>query len=360
MSIQVRLLDARGGGLEAHVHELPGPGKHAGVLTLTERFLQFDPDVRPFLNDSFGNAMNRSVTFGGTPEGIHDGTDSALWTGAAISGTWDFSDTTNPSAGSNCVSLTSGDNGDTATFSDATETVMSGFETMTGLIRLDTYSGVNNSISLQFLNNAVNVGNSINLNDYINTATLNAYQSFAIPKADFGIDAQTVDQINMTLLRTGGAKPTFRVDTWQIEDTGAPLTYLSSAPAGARYHIDRIRVTMVDALAATLTDGTMPALAYDKLLGVSALTNGLAFRRVQKGKIEQAFTLRQLSDFLSLGAHVVAAFGDGTNTLLTLEFPFREHIVLEGEPDSFLSITVSDDLSGLLLLHAVSGGAIEV
>ena len=359
MTIAVRQIDGMGSGQESHVHRMPTAGKHYGALALTERFLQFEADARFFLNDTVGTALNQNVSFSGSPEGIHDGGDSALWTGAAIAGTWDFADTTNPSAGTKCVSLTSANNNDSASFSDATETNMANFTAMTGLIRLDTYSGINNTISLQFLNNGGLVGNSVNIDDFINTGTLDAYQSFAINKSVFGIDGETVDQVNMTCTRTGGTKPTFRIDTWQIEAAGIPLEFIARPKTFARFHATKLRFLLIDDLAGTVTDGTMPAVAYNQLLGVSALTNGIVFRSIRKGKTLFAVTLRQLSDFLQTNSNVTNLFSDGTNTVMTLEAEFAFPVVFDPNTDDHMSLTINDDLSALIDFTAVLIGGEE-
>lgn len=359
MSIQTHVVDGRGSGLEVHVHNIPGPGEHAAMLVMTERFRQFDPTTRFFLNDTVGTALNQNVTFSGTPEGIHDGGDSVLWTGAAIAGTWDFADTTNPSAGTKCVSLTGANNNDSASFSDGTETDMGTHTAITGLIRLETYNGTFNTIGLQFLNNAVNVGNSVNIDDFINTGTLDAYQSFVIDKSDFGLSTQTVDQVNMTATRSGGTKPTFRIDTWQIEAAGAPLLFRAGTTGNTRFHVNRLRFLMVDALAGTVTNGTMPGLAYNQLLGVSLLTNGIVFRQIREDKTIFSTTLRQLSDFVRTTLNIKTLVSDGTNTLLTLEVEFPEVIILDGSTSDHMSLTINDDLSGLIDFTAVLLGGEE-
>ncbi|HUU35357.1 MAG TPA: hypothetical protein VMW48_14935, partial [Vicinamibacterales bacterium] len=42
--------------------------------------------VRFFSNDTYGADMNVNVAFGASPVGVHNGIDSVLWTGSAISG----------------------------------------------------------------------------------------------------------------------------------------------------------------------------------------------------------------------------------------------------------------------------------
>ncbi len=372
---KTRIVGTQGSGakeLETHVHPFKtASGNHVGAVVLSERFLQFNPEFHPFLNDDFGTAMNQNVAFGGTPELIHDGGDNVGWIGTAVQGIWDFADTINPQAGTKCVSLTSANNNDEATFADGTETDMGSHTAVTGQIRLETYNSVNNSIILQFKNNNVNVGNSIDLNDFIDTGLLDAYQAFVIPKDSFGIVSETVDEIDMTLIRTGGARPTFRFDVWQIENTGTPAIFKATTPLGTRFHITEIRIRIEDAFDSTLIVNestntaapkpTMPNLPIDQLLGVSALSNGIVFNRVEKGKTLFAVNLKDLGDFLATGSDLVNVTGNATNTGFTLLVKFPEPIILEGgESKNFLSFTINDNLSGLTRFTAAARGALEI
>jgi len=71
--------------VEVHAHEFEtSRGKHVGGISLTERFLNFRPEFHPFLNDTFGTAMNQDVSFGITGSIIHDGgSSSSVDTGTA-------------------------------------------------------------------------------------------------------------------------------------------------------------------------------------------------------------------------------------------------------------------------------------
>ena len=364
MTAKVHITDGNGTGLQAHVHDFDSvKGNHFGLLTLQERFLNFTIESHPFLNDNFGSAMNQEVSFSGDAELIHDGGDVLGWSGVAVVGTWDFADTTNPVSGSACFSLTLGNNSDQATFHDATETDMSNYSSITGEIRLDTYNSVNNSIILQCQNNNVNVGTSVDLNNYIDPGVLGSYQNFVIPKADLTLSTQTIDEVDLTLSRAGGPKPTFRIDSFQLEFasvSSTPITFKSSTPVGTRYHIDQIRVSIVDALSGVVTNGTMHGLSYDKILNVSKLTNGIIFSRVQGGETLFSLNLKQLGDFLSSGSNIINAISDGINTCIILQIDFPEPIILEGGADSFLSFTINDDLSGLLNFTALARGGLEI
>ena len=351
-------------GLEGQATLNNPVGRPIGLMTYTERFAVLNPEVHPFLNDDFGVAMNQNVTFSGTPELVHDGTDNVGWTGSAVAGTWDFSDTTNPQAGSNCVSLTSGVNNDEALFSDGTTTDMNGFTALTGQFRLDTYNSANNSVLISFSLAGTPVGNSIDINDFINAGILDIYQGFAIPKSEFGLTTQIVDEMNVVLARSGGPQPTFRFDVVQWEQTGNPLIFKATTPKRTRFHVTEIRIGMADNVTSIITTTTssyptMPGLAYDALLSVSTLSNGITFSRVQSNETVFAITIKQLGDFLSAGSNLINAISDGLNTFFTLQVIFPEAVILEGNTSDFLSFTINDDLSTLLQFTAVARGSIE-
>jgi len=362
MSIKARIQDGDGSSLEAHVHSFATAQRkdHAGLLVLNKPFLDFNPEFHPFLNDDFGTAMNQNVTFSGTPEIIHNGGTSTEWTGSAVAGTWNFAD-------SGKITITSADNNDQASFAEETPTTidMSGFTALTGKVDLDIYNPTNNSIVIQFDNAGVLVGNSVNLNDFIDTGNFSE-QGFVVPKAELGLTTQLLDGMTITITRLGGTKPTIKFDDIQFEQTGTPAIFKATTPAKTLFHITEIRIAIADNITGITTvagateTATVPNLAFDALLGVSALSNGLIFSRVKKGKTLFSVTIRQLGDFLATGSNIVNHVSDGTNSFITLLVVFPEPIVLEGGTDDFLSFTVNDNLSGLLQFTAAARGALEV
>lgn len=346
--------------IEAHVHKHHG-GKHAGIVALTDPLIEFIPETHSFLNDIYGSAMNQNISFGGTPEIIHNGGTSVEWTGAAVQGTWDFAD-----AGK--VSLTNGDNNDAAIFSEETPTTidLSGYTTLTGKINLTTYSTVNNTLTIIFDNIGAAVGISVNIDDYIDTGLIGTEQSFVIPKADMGLTTQLVDGFNIALSRVGGTKPTMTFDDIQLEETGASATFLYSPPAEKIFHVDLVRFSIIDnttgitSVSGATENATMAGLSYNTILGVSALTNGIIYQRIQESVVQSSDVIRQLGDFLAIGANISGVpISDGTNTCLTLDIHYPRPIILEGN-ENILSLTISDNLSGLISFTAAVRGAVEI
>jgi hypothetical protein len=346
------ITDGVGTKKKAEVCAFTNGDNHNALLVLTENFFQFNPTLLPFTNSTYGIAMNQNVTFAGTPELIFDGA-GAGWTGTANIGTWNFAD-------SGKVTITSANNNDSATWDDAGTIDMSSYTAITGKVDLDIYNEANNAILVQFGLAGVAVGVAVNLNDYIDTGIF-LEQSFAIPKDDLEIDSLTVDEMTITMTRSGGLKPTVKFDDFQIEETGSPIVFKASTSVG-RTRIKKFRFMIADNVASTVSTGTMHGLSYNKILGLSALTQGIVLQRVQDGKSIFTATYRQLSDFLYSGVTITNAISDGTNTLITLEVDLTEEFILipDNGTDNFISITINDNLSGLLLFQAAAIGNLEV
>ncbi len=144
-----------------------------------------------------------------------------------------------------------------------------------------------------------------------------------------------------------------------FKHTGTATGTTITAEKDEVFCVTELRIAIADVLAGTVTDGTMEGLAYDKLLALASLANGILFSRVAKGKIVFSVPIKQLGDFLATGSDMVNHISDGTNTFITLLVKFPEPIVLDGSRGDFLSFTINDDLSGLLLFTAAARGVIK-
>lgn len=359
--LPVRILGLDGGE-QLEVQVLKHHGKeHVGLVVLSDPLIQFKPESRTFLNDTFGSAMNQNIAFSGTPQIIHNGGTSVEWTGSAIQGAWNFAD-------SGKISLTSANDNDEASFAEETPTTidLSGYTTLTGKINLTAYSGINNTLTIAFDNAGTPVGDSININNYIDTGLIGTEQTFVIPKADMGLTTQLVDGFTIILNRTGGTKPTMIFDDIQLEETGATAIFKASTPVETVFHISSIRLSIVDNISGITTvagateNATLPGLSYDQILGLAKLNVGIGYQLVQDGKIQSSLTLKQLGDFTAAGFNIIDVISDGTNTCLTLELTFPKPIILKGNGDeNSLFFSINDNLSGLVALSAIARGALE-
>ncbi len=295
------------------------------------------------------------------PAGTENYTINAVWTGAATIGTWDFSTDnviTQAGANNNDQCDITGDALDKSWADD--------FTALTGAINLNTYSEGTNDITIQMTLAGVAIGDSVGLNTYIDTTEF-AAQNFVIPIGDFNIGGQLFNGIRIIVTRSGGSKPAFTLDNIRTEFSGVPLTYELNLTRGERFNISELVFTYADALVSEKTGladvtetFTNPFLSYDAILGLAALSNGFVITRKKKGKTLFSVTIKTLGAQISVGATIGELVTDNANTFITLRFKFPDPLILTGDPDDSLTITINDDMSGLLQFTAVARGALEI
>lgn len=366
MTLEIKIVGQRGKDSskgEAHVHPFKtASGIHFGLVALSHPFLSFNTEFHPFLNDTFGTAMNQNVTFGGTPENIHNGVDNVYWTGSALSGTWDFLSTTNPQTGTRCIDATSTANNNEALFTNSglyADIDPDDFVALTGGVRLENFV-IGHEVQIRFRLEGADVGNFVNIYDFVDTGVIDSYQNFVIPIANFSLTG-SVDEFVVKTVKTSGQNPNYRLDNIRLENTGAPAVFKTTTPVGTRFHITEIWIRMEDAFDSTLANNSIPNFPIDQFLGVASLTNGIVFSRVQNGKTLLSLTLKNLGDFLATGSSLINATGNAINSGFTLLMTFSEPIIIEGnEEENFLSYAISDNLAGLTRFTSVAWGKVEV
>ena len=348
MPVKVQVVDYGGemAGLCMHTK-----GKVSGGVVYTREFAERVSQTRPFINPIYGSALNQDASFGGTPEVIHDGTDSVAWTGAAVAGTWDFADTTDPFAGTKCTSLTTANNNDGATFTGGSIAGAS-YTAITMQLQLDTFVAANHSIQLQFALAGVLIGSPVSLEDYIDPAVLGSYQGLSVPLTDLDVESLTFDRAVITLLRAGGSKPTFRLDAFQIEETGGTLEYTVSPDPRTILYVQEIKFTFVDNVTGNAAN------SYEKILGVT-LANGLVITRITKNGPVVGRNISSVHDFEGFGFTVSPPRDDGTNSMITASVIFNRPIAINAMFDETIRIDVNDDISGLLKASAIARGEAE-
>lgn len=314
----------------------------------------WDTRSKPLLNDTYGPNLNQNAAASGTPDGIHDGTDSALWTATALSGTWDFASTAQAQAGTKSIDATSTVDGDQAQLERSSAISSDSYTSLSGYIYLTSYNSTRHQILLQFRLAGVDVGVSVNLGDVIDPGTLNAWQAFDIPLSNFGVSGN-IDQLIIQTVRTSGQPPNYYLDTIQLEESGT-LTYTVEPDIGTVFQFKTFDMVMVDDIATALASNSMPNLSYDKILGLSSLTNGITIRRFSSEKVQFSLVARKLTDFLFAAFEINDVGSDGTNTFLKLRAKLDFWAPLDYRTRDRLEIVVSDDLSGLLEARAVIRG----
>lgn len=356
--IKARLVDGAGTGRAATVKKRNG---HAGLVVLTDPLRELGARLNPFANPDNGTNLAVSVSFGGTPEEIYDGNDNTYWTGSAISGT-DWSDSTvQANSGAASLRFNSGSVGDTFQFDKGSNLATSGYTAITFAIRVNRRWASDPAESVELYGwdtgTASEVGTRVKIENYFTPNSFDVWQQVAIPLSDMGLTAQALDAFRLELVGVVNTAPDFFIDDLQLEETGAGIRYTSSAVPGTIFFAREIRLTLVDALPATVNNGTAPGLSYNQILALPALSFGLAIRQYKDEKVTFVATFNQLSDFLFAGFNIENVVSDGTNTLLVLSATFANEQRMEAR-DRF-EIEVLDDLSGLLEFRATLRGAEE-
>jgi len=362
LGVKTTISDAGGTGKELNLfspsNDIKAP---AGIPVYTERRKDLRQTVRPFSDVSGSINMNLNVGFTGTPEPIHDGGDDAgAWVGSAIAGTWNFASTDQANGGSASISAVDTGNDDEALFASGGTITMSNFTTLTGFVFLTNFStkGVKH-IEVRFRNAGVNVGNSVNLDEFIDTGDLNVWQNFAIADTNFGLNGDTVDEMVVKTVATGGGpSPDYYLDDLQWEQSGTPREFMVEADTGTWLHVHSINFVMADNISGGVANGTMPGLDYNSFLGLGKLSIGFTRRSVLGGVIEFGGVTRTVGDFAFAGStELTSHLSNGTNTFVKVHIPVEVPIILKSELGDKLSVVINDNMSPLLLFRGnVSAG----
>lgn len=315
----------------------------AGMLAFTIPYIDKETITRPLINESFGDNLAQDGQASGATELVHNGGDTVGWTPTAVAGTWDFADTTDPDTGTNHISITSAANNDEASFAAGGSISGSSYTVCRIRVNLQTYSSANNTMTLIFDNGGVQAGVAVNIDDYIDTATLGVYQTASISLSDLGIESATFDGCIIRIGRAGGPQPTIYFDNFQLRGGGGVSFSFTSSP-GQNVAIERLRFVFID----NVTGAT--AKDYTKILGAT-LTNGITVNRTSRYQTVIGRSISTIADFAKFGAEINSDsfIDDGTNTMLVFDIDFLgAPNVLEGDFSDTISVNISDDLSVLL------------
>ena len=350
---------------EVDVHRIDTVhGNHSALVTLSQDLIRGEVDARFLENTTYGAAMNQNATFGGTSDDVHNGTDAVQWTGTTLVGSsFTFDSTEQADAGTKSIKIDSGSVGDTLQLAKGSDIDLSGYVALTLRIYVDTNWNANDSIEIYGFDNGVStqVGNRVALEDYFNFTTFDTWQSIIIPLTDMGLTvATTVDAFRIQIAAKGGQSPIFYLDVIKVQQTGEPIIYSLPVDNEDRFHIEELTFAMADNVTSIVADGTMPGLSYNAVLGLGELTNGFTIRRVKGGKNTFNAPMRNIGDFLALGAVIHNNISDGTNTFITLKVSFAHPLVIRGDRDDALEIQINDDMSGLLRFTGVAKGFVEI
>lgn len=325
-----------------------------GLIVYTQDRVHKTYATQPLVSAASGFGMNTSVGFSGTPDGIHDGTDSVLWTGTALSGTWDFASTTQAAAGTKSVDATAAIRNTEAQFERSSAIAPSSYTAISGCIYITSWPTTGTKeVEVRLRLAGGDVGASLDLSNYVDTLTFNSWQSFIIPVDDFGAGSN-IDQIVIKQIDSGpGLAPTYFLDEFQFEETGGFEDFTYAPGAKEVFHVELIAQGAVT----NTTEALMKS--YDKFFGIPALSNGILTVIQQNNLLLPSIAFKRTFDVIPFPqSQPFEVFGDGTNTVGKLASQFR--IDLDGRKHDSFTYRVQDDLSSLLELNVWLYGWIEV
>lgn len=336
------------------------PGEKRALVVATRDLKTFDPITKHFSNTTYGFDMNVNGAIGGTEEQVYtDGAGGTTWPWTAISGVWNFASTTEVHSGTSSIDATATNNGNTA---QALKTggpfSLTGLNSLHGYIYVTSWptTGVK-EVLVYGWNTATGtiIGTAVNIGNYINTQQFNVWQSFTIPLAQMGLTGQSIYALRVQTVETGtGVAPNYYLDDISFFQ-GVSIEFQIAPDAETWLHVCSINFAFADAyegivtVAGSTENATLPALSYDKLLGVNQLANGIVFQIVKNGTTYSNASFRNLFDYVILPpTQVIGYAGDGTNAWLQVRWTPPAPIILKAEEEDYISLIVQDDLTGLL------------
>jgi len=353
MGIDVTVLDGQGSGNELGVVK-PQTMLPNGVVAFTEPYRKGANSSLIYINDTYGVDLNQSAVFTGTPEGIHNGTDTVLWTASALSGTWTFDSTTQAQAGTKSIDASSAGNNREMQLQDGTSITVNDYVALSGWIYITSWVVDSSQVSFRTRNSGVEQGNTLNLSDHITVSTMNSWQKFSIPMSAFGLAG--TDIIDQLVIKQEASAPNYFLDTLQWEETGGSIPFTVRPRPGTIFHIKNATFFVAATENSTLADASMQNITYTEFFGLSTLTIGVSLETQQGGISRSLGFARDIGDLL-LTCTSFTTGGNGTSTWykITNEF-FGPQTVMNSLNEDSRTVRVNDDLSGLLRLRVLLNG----
>jgi len=342
-------------------------GTEQNALVVATRPLKtYDDYTNFFANSDYGINMNQDASAGGTPDKIHDGTDSALWTATDIVGggktTFNSTDQNHTAAGTKSIKIDNSPVNDVFQIAKGSDVTMSNYVSITMWIYVDKDWKAGDNIEIYGWDNGTNtiVGTAVGLQDYFSWFSFDTWHKVTISLIDMGdiTISTTLDAFRVRIAAAEGKSPKFYIDDIQLEQTGTPIEFKVEPALGTWLYITDYTIVVADAIASTLADATMPNLAYDKILG-ETLVSGINYQRIQDNKIKFSLILHNLLNLIGLPNATLQSGSDGTNTWIMIKIKNVEPILLKSEDEDRLSLIISEDLTGLLQLRVSVAGKVE-
>ena len=201
------------------------------------------------------------------------------------------------------------------------------------------------------------VGIKVYLNNYILPKTTKSWQKATISLTDMGLTTQTISSLRVQYEnKVGPNSPVFYMDAIHIEERGIlePVYYLNP-PTLKWFFVTELIFFVADVYNSTMASGTSPNLDYTKILA-QVITDGLIFNIVTSSILQSTITFKTLLDFMLYGGSIDVIGYNGTETWLKLKITFPTPILLKSENSDYMSLSITEDLSGLTKFTCLARG----
>ena len=326
------------------------------LAVATIPYREFDNKLAFFSNDTYGIEMNQDAAFGGTAINIHDGTDNTYWTFANVVGAKakaDSTDQNHTTAGTKSIKSDNAPVGEIFEIDKTSDQVLTNYTAFTIWIYVDKDWKAGDQIDFYGWK-TVQVGTKVDLSDYFDYTSYDTWHKITIPLSDMGLTGLTIDTVRIKQESAERKAPKYYLDDIQLEETGTPITYELKPDKGTWLLVKSLQI----ACAAT-GSAAAPNIPYDTILGTS-ITNGINYKRIQNCVTISSITINKFIDFMTLSnAAITGQGGDATNNWISVNVKFNEEIVLKAEDEDKMTLTINDNLSGLLYLRVGVGCKVE-
>ena len=362
MSLKTNIIDSSSKLAAQVVHKETCDCKALAVATIPYR--EFDNKLGYFSNDTYGVEMNVNGASGGTAIKIHDGTDTSLWTATDIVGggktTFNSTDRNHTTGGTKSIKVDNSPVGDIFQLDKGSDQVLTNYISVTMWINVDKDWKAGDAVDFYGweTTGGTQVGTKVDLSDYFIYDDYDTWHKLNIPLSDMGLHdgstGLTIDSFRVNQEAKEGKAPKYYLDDVQIEETGTPIVFELKPALGTWLLVKSFQIVV----AATGT-AVSPNIPYDTVLGTS-ISSGIDYKRIANGTTISAATISKFVDFMTLSnATVTGQGGDATNNWVSLNVRFNETVVLKAEDEDKMTLTINDDLSGLLYLRVGAGAKVE-
>jgi hypothetical protein len=340
-------------------------GQHlhpAGLSVYTQPY-SFETNRAFNAVDSSGStAMNvNGSSAGGTPDPIHDGIDSVLWTGSNLNGSsFVFDSTAQAAAGTRSIDGTATVNNDQALLTRSAPVNIVSYTGITGSIYVNSWPATGTKeVRLKFRLAGVDIGLEVDISSFIDITNQNTWQTFIIPfTGNFNLSGSQLDELVITTIDVGGGQaPNYYLDSLALTSAagGAPRIFRLEPRRDELIYVKGIEFVFVfpfdpvATVAGATENFTAQYLTYNKFLHLAELANGLIVRRVQNERtLFSSITKNNFDLFNATNRQIDLFVSDNTNTILKVSSEFTGIVEIDSTSNDRYEFVVQDDLSSLV------------